>query len=100
MIKQFESKADIEEGGVIVDFFADWCRPCQHLVPVLERYDASNGSNVNIVKINIEDYPDVAKEFEVRSIPTLLFIKDGEILSKHVGTLSEFDLITKAKELI
>ena len=87
MIKHLENISEFEKEVqgelVIVDFYADWCGPCQMLAPVLE--DLDKEVNVKIVKINVDDIPELARQFRVMSIPTLLLLKDGKFVKKELG---------------
>ena len=83
MIKHLEKVADFEkevQGDVVlVDFFAEWCGPCQMLAPLLEQLD------VKVVKINVDELPDLARQFRVMSIPTLMLFKNGQFVKKQLG---------------
>lgn len=70
---------------VLVDFWASWCGPCKMLLPTLDKLSEEIGDDVLIVKINVDDNVDLAKDYGVRSIPTLLLIKDGEVKDKLMG---------------
>ena len=87
MIKHLENvnefEKEVQGDLVIVDFYADWCGPCQMLAPVLE--DLDKEVNVKIVKINVDDIPELARQFRVMSIPTLLLFKDGKFVKKELG---------------
>ena len=87
MIVHLENANDFEkeiQGElVIVDFYADWCGPCQMLAPVLEQLDGE--LPVKIVKINTDFVPEIAKMFRVMSIPTLLLFKDGKFVKRDLG---------------
>ena len=87
MIKHLENVNEFEKEVqgelVIVDFYADWCGPCQMLAPVLE--DLDKEVSVKIVKINVDDIPELARQFRVMSIPTLLLFKDGKFVKKELG---------------
>ena len=87
MIKHLENanefENEVKEGLVLVDFFADWCGPCQMLAPNLEQL--SNEDGVKIVKINVDDIPDLARQFRIMSIPTLMVFKDGKFVKKELG---------------
>ena len=87
MIKHLENSNDFEievQGeAVIVDFFADWCGPCQMLAPVLEELDKEGG--VKIVKINVDEVPELARQFRVMSIPTVMLFKNGQFVKKQLG---------------
>lgn len=76
----------IKEGKVLVDFYADWCGPCKMQAPVLEQYDAGS-PKAKIVKLNVDMLPELAGEFGVYSIPTLVLFVDGVIAAKNVGFL-------------
>ena len=81
IVNEFEK--EVQGELVIVDFYADWCGPCQMLAPVLE--DLDKEVNVKIVKINVDDIPELARQFRVMSIPTLLLFKDGKFVKKELG---------------
>lgn len=70
---------------VLVDFYADWCGPCQALHPILEALDSEFEGKAVISKINVDKNPELSQQFEVRSIPALLYFKNGEMVSKQNG---------------
>ena len=72
-------------GVVLVDFWAPWCRPCKMIAPVLEELDGEIGDSVKIVKVDVDENQGSASKFGVMSIPTLLVLKDGEVVDKVVG---------------
>lgn len=84
--REFDSV--IEKGIVLVDFYADWCGPCNILAPVLDNIAASN-PELTILKVNVDEHPDLAEKHGVLSIPTLLFIKDGQTTDSSIGVVSE-----------
>ena len=75
-----------------VDFYADWCGPCKMLAPVLEQVDQEL-EGVNIVKVDVEESKDLAKQFNVYSIPTLIIFKDGEQVAQSLGFQPKEQLI-------
>ena len=87
MIKHLNSSNEFEnevkEGLVVVDFYADWCGPCQMLAPVLEELDKE--TSLRIIKINVDEIPDLARQFRIMSIPTLMLFKDGKFVRKELG---------------
>lgn len=79
---------------IIVDFFADWCGPCNVLGEVIEDLSAER-SDFILVKIDVEESDEIVSEYRIRNIPTLIFIKDNEILERNVGNISKENLIEK-----
>ena len=75
-------------GVVVVDFFATWCGPCRMLVPILEELEKEL-DDVKIVTLNIDDAEDVAADYDIMSVPTLLLFKSGEVVSSCVGSTSK-----------
>ncbi|NLY79310.1 MAG: thioredoxin [Lysinibacillus sp.] len=76
---------EIASGLVLVDFWATWCGPCKMIAPVLEEIDAEMSSEVKIVKVDVDNNPATAAEYQIMSIPSLLLFKDGELVAKTVG---------------
>ncbi len=74
---------------VIVDFYADWCGPCRMLGPILDRVQAKHADTAKIVKVNVDEEPDLASHFNVSSIPHLVFINNGEVVGQATGLASE-----------
>ncbi|MEI3612610.1 thioredoxin [Pseudogracilibacillus sp. SO30301A] len=73
------------DGLVLVDFWAPWCGPCKMIAPVLEELDGDMGEKVKIVKLNVDDNQETAGKYGVMSIPTLLLMKDGNVVDQVVG---------------
>lgn len=82
----------------VVNFFATWCGPCKMMTPVFEKVSEELSSEINVSKINIDEAPALAEEFDVKSIPTTVFFKNGKEYSRHVGFLDFDSLIKKIKE--
>ena len=88
----FDEKVVQSSTPALVDFWAEWCGPCQMLTPVLEELSKENESKMNIFKVNVDENQQLAVKFGIRSIPTLLFFKGGEIQEQVVGLKSKSDL--------
>ena len=80
-------KAEVLESStpVLVDFWADWCMPCKMIAPVLKELSDEYEGKIKIGKLNVDEHGDLASEYNVLSIPTLLLFKDGEVVKQHVG---------------
>jgi thioredoxin 1 len=76
---------------VVVDFYADWCGPCRMILPFLE--EIASETSVNIVKVNIDESPNIASDYNIMSIPTLAIFKRGEKVSVNVGAASKARII-------
>ena len=75
------------EGLVMVDFWAEWCGPCRAVAPVLEELAEASDGEVTLLKVNVDENPGLAARYEIRSIPTILFVKDGEVVDRVVGAV-------------
>lgn len=80
----------------IIDLMANWCQPCKTLSPILE--EVSKELAVQIDKVNIDENDEVAEFYNVRSIPTLIFIKDGVEIGRHIGMIQKDKLIEKIRQ--
>ena len=87
MIKHLENvnefEKEVQGDVVLVDFYADWCGPCQMLAPVLEELDKEG--KVKVVKIDVDSLPDLARQFRVMSIPTVMLFRNGQFVKKQLG---------------
>ena len=88
----FEQEVLKSEKPVLVDFYADWCGPCQMLSPVVDEV-AEERDDIKVGKINVDEQMELAQKYGVMTIPTLLVIKNGEIANKHIGPLSKSGVI-------
>ncbi|MGN1311241.1 MAG: thioredoxin [Clostridia bacterium] len=89
--ENFETEVLNSEKTVLIDFYADWCGPCKMLSPIVEQV-ASENTNVKVVKINIDDEQDLAINYGVMSIPTLVVIKNGQETDRVVGLIEKSEV--------
>ena len=83
---------------VVIDFWAPWCGPCKMLSPVLHEIAEENADTVKVVKINVDEQPQLAGRFQVSSIPLLLVFRDGKLITKAVGYRPKSDILEMIKE--
>lgn len=80
---------------LVADFSATWCGPCKALAPILDEVSSEFAGKANIVKIDVDESEDLAIEFGIRSVPTVLFFKGGEIVDKFVGLMPKAQIVEK-----
>lgn len=96
LINSSEFSALLQEDKLlVVDFYATWCGPCKKLSPTLDEVSEELGEQVNIVKVDVDESEDLAMDYGIRSVPTVLFFKNGQQVDKFVGALPKSEIVTK-----
>ena len=96
----FEELVLKSDKPVVVDFWAAWCGPCRMIGPVIEEMSGEYEGRAIIAKVNVDENPGVSAQFGVRNIPTVLFIKNGEVADKSVGAVPKAQLTEKLDALL
>ncbi len=86
------------EKPVVIDVFATWCGPCQHMEPFYKELSEEYGDKYTFGKLNIDEARDIAVEFGIMSVPTFLFFKKGELIGQEVGYMTKEDLLEHIKK--
>tara|TARA_B110000014_G_C19960303_1_gene496981 strand:- start:29 stop:349 length:321 start_codon:yes stop_codon:yes gene_type:complete len=84
----FENDVINSEIPVLIDFWAEWCGPCKMISPVLEELSEKRASDIKIVKVNVDECSQIAIKYSIRSIPTLMILKQGNVIAQHIGAAS------------
>ena len=92
-LDNFDNEISSSNIPVLVDFWAEWCGPCKSLGPILEEISKDLKDKLQVVKVNLDENQDLAMKYSIRSIPTLLLFKKGELVDTKVGLLPKSDLV-------
>jgi thioredoxin 1 len=96
----FDEEVASSSVPLVVDFWAEWCGPCRMVAPVLEAIAAEHGGKIRVAKLNVDDAPDVARRYEIMSIPTLLVFQDGLPKKRLVGAKGKAQLVSELEEFL
>lgn len=88
----FKSEVTSSDRPVLIDFWASWCGPCQALAPTIDEI-AAEQTAIKVGKVNVDEQPDLARQFRVMSIPTLMVFKNGEMVRREVGGRSKEEIL-------
>jgi len=88
----FEADVLQNDKAVLLDFWAEWCGPCKMIAPLLEEVAISHADKLAVVKLNVDENPNTAQKFGIRSIPTLILFKDGEVQAQKMGAMPKSQL--------
>jgi thioredoxin 1 len=96
----FESEVLKSSRPVLVDYWAEWCGPCRMVAPVLEEIASEHGSKIDIVKLNVDENPEVVRTYGILNIPTLTVFRDGQVAKEIVGARPKAALLRELKEFL
>lgn len=94
--ENFESEVLKSDLPVLVDFWAPWCGPCMMLGPIIEDI-AEENADIKVCKVNVDENPDLAVQYKIMNIPTIVAFKNGEIYKKSVGIISKSEILDLVK---
>src|SRR5439155_21502950 len=95
----FDEALVANEGLMMVDFWAEWCGPCRAIAPILEELAAASAGGVTLAKVNVDENPGLAARYGGRSIPTILFVKEGKVADQVIGAVPRAKLKAKLDSL-
>ena len=96
----FDESVAAADRPVIVDFWAEWCGPCKMIAPILEEIAGEHSDKVRIAKVNVDENPDLARRFDVMSIPTLIVFKDGTPQKRMIGAKGKGQLLEELTDFL
>jgi thioredoxin 1 len=94
----FEAEVEKQGGVTVVDFWATWCGPCRMIAPILEQLSVEYAGKVKVTKMDVDNNQKTPMRFNVRSIPTLLFFKDGKLVDQVIGAVPKAALAAKFEQ--
>jgi thioredoxin 1 len=100
-INKHNFKQEVEQAKkpVVIDVYATWCGPCQHMAPIFEELEKQYGDKYVFAKLNVDESRELAIAYGITSVPTFLFIKDNQVVDKAIGYMSKEDLEAKITQL-
>lgn len=101
-ITKHNFKQEIEDATkpVIIDAYAKWCGPCQHIAPIFRELEQELGDKYAFVQLDVDEAPEIAVSYKILSVPTFIFIKNNEVVGREIGYMSKEDLQTKIEQIL
>ncbi len=96
----FEEEINASDQPILVDFWAEWCGPCKLIAPILEELATTYDGKLRIVKVDVDESPDVARRYEIMSIPTLVLFHDGAAKKRMIGAKGKGQLVQELAEFL
>ena len=95
-LKNEDLKTEISntKGPLLVDFYATWCGPCKMMGPVVDNIQKEYGDSLKVIKVDIDKHSELASEYQIMSIPSMLFFMDGKLINTHVGFIPQNELMS------
>jgi thioredoxin 1 len=98
--ENFEKEVLKSDVLVVIDFWADWCLPCKMMMPILEELDQEYSGKVKFGKVNVDEENELAERYQIMSIPTFVFMKNGKIIDKVIGAVPKATLVKKLTKFL
>jgi thioredoxin 1 len=95
----FDTEVSKHSGVLMVDFWAEWCAPCRAIAPALDELARDSSGSVGLAKVNVDENPGLAARYGIRSIPTILFVKGGQVVDQVIGAVPKSQLKKKLDAL-